>query len=565
MVFIFHSVVFIFHSVWVGDGLTATPLDFPGAFAFDNRIETFPNFAVPQAIERPWWYSMVPILRLLSAAAGSDQDLLNRYTRDRDDAAFEALVQRYGAGVWAACRRLAGGDADDAFQAVFLTLSRKAGTVTGSLPAWLHAVARRVASTLRRSARRRAAVERAAARLDRAPAESGFHEGLARLDEELARLPERYRSVLIVCCLEGHSRDEAAAQLGWTEGQVKGRLERAREMLRARLARRGIELGGVLLAAAISGPAPARIAPSPAILSLTHGVVRDMAIQKYRLAAAVLAAAVVGIGVLLANSSNDPEKPPPPRNEGEELAKGWEFVGGTQAAAVVDVRARVAGYLTKVVVKNGAAVKKGDVLAEILARPYQLDLEAAQARANVAKARLQSAALKAADARSLYQKHVIGQTTLDLTKAEEAEAEAGVAVANVEVQRARMNMDLTHVMTPIDGRVSRIQTTEGNLIVADQTVIMTIVADDRLHVSFKVPERLYLQLRRDGLTEANKLRATVAFAGEEGYPHAAKMVEIEPEADPKTGTVQFRTTVLNPKGILLPGMSARIRLAPSTP
>ena len=166
---------------------------------------------------------MIPILRLLRAAAGSDRDLLDRYVRDRDEEAFEALVQRYGTGVWAACVRLAGRDAEDAFQAVFLILSRKAGTVTGSLPAWLHAVTRRVASTIRRAARRRIG-DRGGRGTPRpgVVADPSLREGLALLDEELSRLPERYRAVLIVCCLEGRSRDEAAAQLGWSEGQVKG-------------------------------------------------------------------------------------------------------------------------------------------------------------------------------------------------------------------------------------------------------------------------------------------------------------------------------------------------------
>src|ERR1700761_4465379 len=100
---------------------------------------------------------MLPLLRLLRAVDGSDRDLLDRYARDRDEEAFEALVRRYGTGVWAACVRLAGSSAEDAFQAVSPMLSRKAGTVTGSLPAWLHAVTRRVAATLRRAARRRTA------------------------------------------------------------------------------------------------------------------------------------------------------------------------------------------------------------------------------------------------------------------------------------------------------------------------------------------------------------------------------------------------------------------------
>lgn len=258
---------------------------------------------------------MITILRLLRAAAGSDRDLLDRYARDRDEEAFEALVRRYGAGVWSACVRLAGRDAEDAFQAVFLTLSRKAGTVTGSLPAWLHAVARRVASDLRRSARRRAATEEAAARFEVAPpADPSSREGLALLDEELSRLPERYRAVLIVCCLEGRSRDEAAVQLGWSEGQVKGRLERAREVLRTRLARRGVEFGGLLLAAAVAGPAPVRAGPpSPVAVTITHGVIRAMAVQKLKLAVAV-ATACVGValagGVVLRAQSGDPPAAP---------------------------------------------------------------------------------------------------------------------------------------------------------------------------------------------------------------------------------------------------------------
>jgi RNA polymerase sigma factor (sigma-70 family) len=237
---------------------------------------------------------------------------LDRYVRDRDEGAFEALVHRYGSGVWAACVRLAGRHAEDAFQAVFLTLSRKAGTVTGSLPAWLHAVTRRVAANLRRNARRRSEVEAAVRALEPLTDDVSLREGLALIDEELGRLPERYRAVLIVCCFEGRSRDEAAVQLGWSEGQVKGRLERAREMLRTRLTRRGVELGGVLLAAAICGPAPARTTPSLAIISLTNGVMRDMAIQKYGPAVAILAAVVVGVGVLLAGGPDEKEKPQPP-------------------------------------------------------------------------------------------------------------------------------------------------------------------------------------------------------------------------------------------------------------
>jgi RNA polymerase sigma factor (sigma-70 family) len=278
---------------------------------------------------------MMRLLRVLHAAGGSDRDLLDRYARDGDEEAFAALVRRYGAGVWAACVRLADGDAEDAFQAVFLTLARKAGSVGGLLPAWLHGVTRRVAANLRRDARRRAAVESSAARRDvAAPADPSLREGVALLDEELARLPERYRAVLVVCCLEGRSRDEAAAQLGWSQGQVKGRLERAREMLRTRLARRGVELGGLLLAASVCRPAPGLpplAAASPAVLSLANGVIHAMAASKLKVVAAVLmlvgtAGAVTyragGAGVAEAPAAS-PEPAPAPRAE-PPVKNRWE-------------------------------------------------------------------------------------------------------------------------------------------------------------------------------------------------------------------------------------------------
>ena len=92
------------------------------------------------------------LLRFIRAATGggTDRDLLDRFSRNRDEEAFDLLVRRYGCCVWSTCRRLAGQDAEDVFQAVFLILARKAGSIRGSLPAWLHGVARRVAANVRR-------------------------------------------------------------------------------------------------------------------------------------------------------------------------------------------------------------------------------------------------------------------------------------------------------------------------------------------------------------------------------------------------------------------------------
>lgn len=185
----------------------------------------------------------------------SDRELLQRFHRKRDEAAFAALVSRYGASVWSACRRLLDRDpdAEDAFQAVFLILARKAGsTRSNCLPAWLHGVTRRVAANLRRQNRRRHRGEAALTERTGSPSDDpSWREVVSVLDDELGRMTENYRAVLILCCLEGKSRDEAAHQLGWSLGQVKGRLERARDLLRRRLSQRGIEFGSLLLTATL--------------------------------------------------------------------------------------------------------------------------------------------------------------------------------------------------------------------------------------------------------------------------------------------------------------------------
>ena len=221
--------------------------------------------------------------------------------------------------------------------------------------------------------------------------------------------------------------------------------------------------------------------------------------------------------------------------------KGLTFTGRTQATAD-DVKARVTGHLTRLAVKECDAVKKGDLLAEIDPRTYRLDLEAARARLKVAEAKLQGAKLRATNTKKLAQSKVVSQDELDLNKASEAEAEATLMGAKVDVERAELTLSWTRVTAPFDGRVSRIPSTEGSLVTADQTRILRLVSTGPMHVTFSVPEATLLQLRRDGLSEPGKLEVAVGFALDEGYPHAAKLDLIEPEVDSKTGTVRFRAT-----------------------
>ncbi len=199
-----------------------------------------------------------------------DADLLERFRVGRDPAAFALLVERHGRAVLGTVRRLLGpsADADDAFQATFLVLLRKAGSVRkrASLGSFLHGVAVRVAAKAR--ARRAPA-----APLPDLPAPgpgpadaAACREICALLDEEISRLPERYRAPLVLCGLEGKTYAQAARELGWPKSSLAHRLKQAEELLRERLARRGVVAPAALLAAALAQQANA--AGAPALLTL---------------------------------------------------------------------------------------------------------------------------------------------------------------------------------------------------------------------------------------------------------------------------------------------------------
>jgi RNA polymerase sigma factor (sigma-70 family) len=193
------------------------------------------------------------------ADALTDRELVERFSIGRDEEAFAALVRRHGPMVLRVCHRVLrdGHDAEDVFQATFLVLSRKASSLRrrDSVGCFLHGVAYRLALKARtRLAQQRrhesqAAIEKHS---DNPLTELTVREAQAILDDELARLPEKFRAPLVLCCLEGKSREEAARQLGWSSKLVKSRLEQGRERLHQRLTRRGLTLPAALGAALLT-------------------------------------------------------------------------------------------------------------------------------------------------------------------------------------------------------------------------------------------------------------------------------------------------------------------------
>jgi RNA polymerase sigma factor (sigma-70 family) len=224
------------------------------------RPQTNAEVAMPDSLAR----SLLSLTRRLGARPEGDAGLLAGYVAGHDPAAFAELVQRHGPLVLGVCRRMLGHlhDADDAFQATFLILARGAGSVRNpaALPAWLYRTAVRVCQKARR--KRDAVRPRRPAREGEAPAEPAaaddpfatvaWQEVRALLDEELGRLPESLRAPLVLCYLNGLSRDEAAGRLGWSKRTLMRRLEQARQSLRRRLQGRGVAALG--LGAAVLAP-----------------------------------------------------------------------------------------------------------------------------------------------------------------------------------------------------------------------------------------------------------------------------------------------------------------------
>jgi RNA polymerase sigma factor (sigma-70 family) len=231
----------------------------------------------------------------------SDRELVQRFATAADEAAFEDLIRRHGSMALSVCRRVLHNDhdAEDAFQATFLTLARKAVSLRQqeSVGSWLYGVAYRQALNIRAAAARRSIHEgRASPRSVADPlAEFTLREAEEALHSELSRLPEHFRAPVVLCCLEGLARDEAARQLRLPVGTLKSRLERGRQLLRARLIRRGIKLAAAF-AATLLGEGLVPAGPTRALVRSTLQVVRSGVAPQ---AAFVLTGMGGKVGVLL--------------------------------------------------------------------------------------------------------------------------------------------------------------------------------------------------------------------------------------------------------------------------
>jgi RNA polymerase sigma factor (sigma-70 family) len=258
-----------------------------------------------------------------------DGELLGRFIERHDEMAFAVLVNRHGPMVWGVCRRLLHQhDAEDAFQATFLVLARKAASIRSKemVGNWLYGVAHQTALHARRTAARRRTREVQVTTMPdfEAVGPDPWADIQPLLDEELSRLPDIYREVIVLCDLEGRTRKEVAGHLGVPEGTVAARVARARARLAKRLAQRGVALSGGVLAAVLAQQAASAGVPKSVVVStikaasllaaakaaatgaisvkvaaLTKGVMKAMLFNKLKLMMAVFLASVFigGVGV----------------------------------------------------------------------------------------------------------------------------------------------------------------------------------------------------------------------------------------------------------------------------
>jgi RNA polymerase sigma factor (sigma-70 family) len=314
---------------------------------------------------------------LSDSAEIGDGELLGCFIETRDAAAFASLVKRHGPMVWGVCRRhLNHHDAEDAFQATFLVLVRKATSIRPRqmVGNWLFGVAHQTALHARRTTARRAAREVQVMIMPEAKTvqQDQWHDAQTLLDQELSRLPDMYRVVIVLCDLEGRTRREAALQLGVPEGTVAGRLARARALLAKRLSKCGFALSAGTLATVLAqqtasasvpasvvdstvvaaglmaaGKAAAPAAVSGKVAALTEGVLKTMLMSKLKGALAVvlvLSLIVTGATILVGRTASALGGQPPvadgpaslPKKNDKEKEKeaftAWgKEVGGLQA------------------------------------------------------------------------------------------------------------------------------------------------------------------------------------------------------------------------------------------
>ncbi len=263
--------------------------------------------------------------------------------------------------------------------------------------------------------------------------------------------------------------------------------------------------------------------------------------------------------------------PPPPKVTVSQPARQnvvdyLEFNGNTQAINTVQLRARVEGYLEKVLFQDGDKVKKGQLLFLIQQNTYEAQLREAEANILAQKARLFHAKTEFARFSKLVKENAASQTDVDRWQYERDAAQAAVQAAEAKRDLAKLNLDYTRVLAPFDGRIDRRLKDPGNLVGAgEQTVLAEVNQINPIYVYFTINERDLLRLIKDTREKPEnstreKWPVFFGLADEKGYPHQGAVDFAAISLTPTTGTLLVRGVFPNANGMILPGLFARVHL-----
>jgi multidrug efflux system membrane fusion protein len=243
-----------------------------------------------------------------------------------------------------------------------------------------------------------------------------------------------------------------------------------------------------------------------------------------------------------------------------------EFNGRINAVDSVEIRPRVTGYVQRIVFKEGDNVRKGDLLVVIDPRKYQATLNSALARLERARASVVMNQAQDRRAQVLVQSNAISREEADSRRASFIQSQADVRDSTAAVDLARLDLEFTEVRSPINGRASRAALTLGNLAIADQTRLTSVVSQDPVYVYFDPDEHSYLRYSeqaRNVHDHSSRLSVRVGLANESGFPHVGDVDFLDNQVDPSTGTIRLRATLSNKNRQFTPGLFARVQLSSS--
>lgn len=292
------------------------------------------------------------------------------------------------------------------------------------------------------------------------------------------------------------------------------------------------------------------------------------------LAAGAATAAVTGFATTQGHAdapAASATAPPPPEVDvapvvAHQITDWQSYSGRLEAVDRVEVRPQVSGAITAVHFRNGALVRKGDVLFTIDPRPHLAAVAKAEAQVAAAQSAVRFTAADLDRAQRLVQNNTVSRQTLDEKENIAREAAANLKAAQAALDLARIDLEHTQVTAPISGRVSRAEATVGNVVAsgASAAPLTTLVSVSPIYASFDVDEQTYLR-HIASVKDAADVPVQLGLANESGYSRGGTVEHVDNRLDAVSGTIRVRAKFDNPDGLLVPGLYARVKVGGSTP